>query len=657
MTRHLTLVLLTVVAASLTTRTAEGNTQRDCSAFGWKIHKVEDTQGSSNPYRLAVVYRRDISGKVGPVKAYSGLPLCPGDVLETWHGAMSIITGGNNAKSMLAEGGSVVHFSDHPIQKAGTVTYLMPSGWLESIEAFWDEGILAITGIGSTVQVSMTGPTCHPTIDVAVSDLDDPFDGNSILPNPAEHGARLTVLNSRGRELGPPLDLKGAEWARLVPGDRQARRGSPSSTEALKRLRSAEPFVRAPLASRGHPTDEERVALAAMKQTLWVRTDSRPDEIWVNGLVWDPRGWSQITSPDGTRVWEAARPLLLPPGSSLIEVALPDDEKFAVFAQPSKDILEIRPGTAKLDVTKPILSSEKFQTSGVPVGTPIICDTESLGEPTGEAYVVSITETTLTFVGMSGGRFCMGSPAGIGSSDEHPQHIVNLSPFMMGRSEVTQSQWRTVVLAAQATGDVDALELDPDPSDFLGDSHPVDSVSWCEAVRFANALSRLDGREPVYTVYKSCSVTWSKDANGFRLPTEAEWEYAARAGTTTAFATGDDESALATAGWYGAPFPGKGGNSGKSTHPVCTAAATPWGLCDMHGNVWEWVWDRYAESYELGEAYNPSGARTGDTHVLRGGSWFFKADDARSASRIWARPTAYANYAGFRLVLPTVGHP
>jgi formylglycine-generating enzyme required for sulfatase activity len=287
----------------------------------------------------------------------------------------------------------------------------------------------------------------------------------------------------------------------------------------------------------------------------------------------------------------------------------------------------------------------------------------------------------MPFVGLSDGQFCMGSAEGVGSDDEHPRHPVKVSGFLLGRSEVTQAQWRTVVRAAKAAKDVDAAGLKEHPSYRKGDRLPVESVSWCDAIRFANALSRLDGYTPVYEIKPvdrkpgDCRARWVEGANGYRLPTEAEWEYAARAGTTTAYATGDDEAALARVGWYGAARAKKGGNSGGKTNEVCTRPVKPWGLCDLHGNVWEWVFDvAYQNAYSGRGSGLTSDARplmfdssailaapfrtdkTGalsEPRVFRGGSQHHGPELARSASRNWDKPSSSYFDLGFRLLLPS----
>jgi formylglycine-generating enzyme required for sulfatase activity len=293
-------------------------------------------------------------------------------------------------------------------------------------------------------------------------------------------------------------------------------------------------------------------------------------------------------------------------------------------------------------------AQEKSPPAAQEQSAPVVCEVEPRGGPTGKTYKPEVAGLDMTFVGLSGGAFCMGSPEGVGNDNEHPQHPVKVSGFLLGKSEVTQAQWRAVVVAAQAVDDPNARGLNKDPSRSKGDKLPVEMVSWCDAARFANALSRLEQRAPVYEITGSCDVRWVNGANGYRLPTEAEWEYATRAGTTTAYATGDDEAALARAGWHD-------GNSGSKTRAVCSAPEQPWGLCDLHGNVWEWVWDGYS-TYGPGEVSNPRGGG-GASRGLRGGSWDYWPGNARSANRSWDSPSRTNWDVGFRLLLSSPERP
>ncbi|GMO45460.1 MAG: formylglycine-generating enzyme family protein [Treponemataceae bacterium] len=228
-------------------------------------------------------------------------------------------------------------------------------------------------------------------------------------------------------------------------------------------------------------------------------------------------------------------------------------------------------------------------------------------------------------VRINGGTFMMGSPADEPNrNSDETRHSVTVSSFWMGKHEVTQKEWRDV--------------METSPSNFSGDNLPVEQVSWYDAVEYCNARSRREGLTPAYTI-SGTNVTWNRSANGYRLPTEAEWEYACRAGTTTPYYTG---STVDSAGWHD-------GNSGGRTHPAGQKAANGWGLYDMHGNVWEWCWDRYG-SYPSDAQTDPTGAGSGSNRVIRGGSWGDYAQILRSAIRYSSLPENLIIYVGVRLV-------
>jgi len=200
-----------------------------------------------------------------------------------------------------------------------------------------------------------------------------------------------------------------------------------------------------------------------------------------------------------------------------------------------------------------------------------------------------------------------------GNRDERPVHLVRVSgAFYMQKTEVTQGQWRQV--------------MGTNPSHFssCGDRCPVEQVSWDDVQEFIRRLNEMTGET-------------------HRLPTEAEWEYAARAGTTGAYGgEGEALAVLERMGWYA-------GNAGNTTQPVARKFPNAWGLFDMHGNVWEWVQDWYGE-YSSGWGRDPSGPRDGVSRVIRGGSWQNVASAARSATRGYAVPTNLYISVGFRLV-------
>ena len=235
----------------------------------------------------------------------------------------------------------------------------------------------------------------------------------------------------------------------------------------------------------------------------------------------------------------------------------------------------------------------------------------------------------MRFVGIPAGEFMMGSTA---RPNEQPVHRVRLSGFWMAESEVTQAQYAAV--------------MGERPSRFKDRANnPVESVRWKDAVRYCNALSEEEGLTPAYDL-----STWARieGTTGYRLPTEAEWEYAARAGTTTQWWTGDDEASLGRAAYYGE------GEKG-STHPVMRKAPNAWGLYDVHGNVWEWCEDWYAETYpdpSPALSVDPTGPSTGGSRVFRGGSFWGDAESVRSAYRDGWLPDGRFSYVGFRLVRP-----
>ena len=236
------------------------------------------------------------------------------------------------------------------------------------------------------------------------------------------------------------------------------------------------------------------------------------------------------------------------------------------------------------------------------------------------------------------GVFKMGSPSSEpGHDSDEKQHEVTISkPYYMGATEVTQGQWRDVIGS--------------NPSFFKGDNLPVEKVSWLDAVKYCNKLSEKEGLTSTYKINGE-SVTWTRSANGYRLPTEAEWEYACRGGTTTPFYTGRCLSADEAN--YNGGYPQEGCSKGrdiKKTLPVGSFDPNVWGLYDMHGNVWEWCWDWYDKDYPGGSVTDPVNPGGGSNRVNRGGSWYYYARFCRSALRLRDSPD-YTYYSlGFRLV-------
>ncbi|MBN1594030.1 MAG: formylglycine-generating enzyme family protein, partial [Candidatus Coatesbacteria bacterium] len=254
------------------------------------------------------------------------------------------------------------------------------------------------------------------------------------------------------------------------------------------------------------------------------------------------------------------------------------------------------------------------------------------------------TPDRMTMVEIPAGSFLMGSPSDESErdSDEGPQRTVNISAFQMSATEITEWQFEHVM------GWIDCCH-------DRGDNYPVEYVTWYDCVSFCNVLSQAEGLDQCYSMtdmdYEGRHITYAEvscnfDANGYRLPTEAEWEYACRAGTTTRFHSGDSDSDLGPAGWYSA-------NSNSQKQEVADREPNAWGLYDMHGNCYEWCWDYYASNY-YGTRPNPDSDPTGDSYSLyrslRGGSWYSNARYCRSANRAfdYAR-YAYSNYS-FRVV-------
>jgi formylglycine-generating enzyme required for sulfatase activity len=238
----------------------------------------------------------------------------------------------------------------------------------------------------------------------------------------------------------------------------------------------------------------------------------------------------------------------------------------------------------------------------------------SVGGPTPPTIT---TKSGIEMVVIPAGSFEMGSRHG--REDEAPVHRVTIDSFLMDRYEVTQTAFDKI-------GQSEAL---PNPSHFKGADLPVEQVTWPQAARFCNARSRFEGLTPCYNEDNGeCNF----QANGYRLPTEAEWEYACRAGTDSDYSCGSEARALGDFAWFA-------DNSGKKTHPVGQKKPNPWGLFDMHGNVAEWCQDAYDKGYyQGGPDKNPRGPADGKENVLRGGSWKSAADALRSAARIGETP-------------------
>ena len=264
-----------------------------------------------------------------------------------------------------------------------------------------------------------------------------------------------------------------------------------------------------------------------------------------------------------------------------------------------------------------------------------------MGNALAEEPRIYTNQIGMRFVLIPAGTFVMGSPPSEkGRQKNEKQHRVSISKsFYMGETEVTQGQWNRLA--------------SPNPSAFkMGNRYPVDSVTWHEAMQFISFLNKLE------------------NTDRYRLPTEAEWEYACRAGSTTAFSTGpittiscvDPEPALINTAWYCYNSGLAGPPRDFKPHPVKLLQPNAWGLFDMHGNVQEWVLDacksRSLWKRSIGpvtDTYQDNMVdpleKNGDHRVVRGGGWFQNGKYQRSAFRSFYKPVAVRNSLGFRVVL------
>ena len=226
---------------------------------------------------------------------------------------------------------------------------------------------------------------------------------------------------------------------------------------------------------------------------------------------------------------------------------------------------------------------------------------------------LNLKNLTSNMVYVSGGTFTMGATSEQGSdadSDEKPTHSVTVSSFYICKYEVTQALWKAV--------------MGSNPSNWKGDNLPVERVSWDDCQTFIRKLNALTGKN-------------------FRLPTEAEWEFAARGGNNSRGYKYAGSNNIGDVAWYD-------GNSGNKTHTVGTKSPNELGIYDMSGNVWEWCQDWYG-SYSSASQTNPTGASSGSNRVLRGGSWRYYAGHCRSSFRNSSAPAGRNDDDGLRLVL------
>jgi formylglycine-generating enzyme required for sulfatase activity len=223
----------------------------------------------------------------------------------------------------------------------------------------------------------------------------------------------------------------------------------------------------------------------------------------------------------------------------------------------------------------------------------------------------AVATNATEMVKIPGGKFIMGDKDEV----DAPPHEVVVGSFFMDRHLVTQEQFQKVMGA--------------NPSRWKGEKNPVEQLRWSDAVKFCNKRSELEGLQPCYDLK---TLQCNFDANGYRLPTEAEWEYACRAGTTTPYFFGDGPAKVGDYAWFEK-------NSGGHPRPVGQKQPNPWGLYDIAGNVWEWCNDFYkVDYYQESPRENPRGPNEGQNKVLRGGAWRFSAENCRSGYRYNENP-------------------
>ncbi len=250
---------------------------------------------------------------------------------------------------------------------------------------------------------------------------------------------------------------------------------------------------------------------------------------------------------------------------------------------------------------------------------------------------IRLTPPQPQMVMVPAGRFSMGSSRDF--SEQPVREVVVSKPLLVLPTEVTQQLWVAV--------------MGYNPSYFSGDQRPVENITWWEAIDFCNRLSVRHGLRPCY-LFRGDTVIWDRTANGYRLPTEAEWEYVCRSGTVTDTYAGDlrqpwggceeDEPVLLPIAWYCR-------NSDDRTHAVGQKQPNGFGLFDMLGNVAEWVWDWYSNTaYQSADSVDPAGPPSGSQRVVRGGAWNLGNFFLRAAARMGLSPWHHSPAVGFRIV-------
>lgn len=292
--------------------------------------------------------------------------------------------------------------------------------------------------------------------------------------------------------------------------------------------------------------------------------------------------------------------------------------------------------------SSPVITAEdgSYQFENIPAGTNIITLSKTgyiykkasinivPNNPT--SYDISISKLEpLDMVFVEGGTFQMGDNFGDGDISEKPVHNVTVSDFYISKTEITQKEWIDI--------------SSNNPAKYWADEQPVESISWRDAINYCNSRSLLEGLTPCYTTdggKTSCDFT----ANGYRLPSEAEWEYAARGGKTNNNFKYSGSADINAVAWYDK-------NSSNITHPVAQKQPNDLGIYDMCGNVWEYCWDYYDENYYAqSPQQNPTGPELGDERVMRGGAWSDDAYFNRVFFRNHYKENARGSNVGLRVV-------
>ncbi len=263
-------------------------------------------------------------------------------------------------------------------------------------------------------------------------------------------------------------------------------------------------------------------------------------------------------------------------------------------------------------------------------------------------FVVTITPTQMVYV--MGGTYLMGDTYGEGSSHELPVHSVTLSPYYLGKYEVTQAEWAEIMGSNPATGE------------GLGNNYPAFNISSYAALVYCNLRSMSEGLDPCYVIMGSANPSawgpipslynhqWSAfvycywDNNGYRLPSEAEWEYAARGASNQPDYRFSGSNNVNEVAWY------MGTSTTDGPSPVGTKNANALGIYDMSGNLWEWIWDGYDdEYYSISPQDNPPGPTGDGTRIVRGGAWSYGVGECRVSCRGFTYPHLVDRGVGFRV--------